>query len=435
MKNILEGREGKTEQGKPRLVLFALMAKMNSDLQQLVTGLIQLDERVIADLGQLEVEQLTNAVESAQRLLKALKKRVVPSQLEKHHEWVRYVLADATMNGWKSFVIKTSKTNKETYERETFEVEFRESIETKYGHVFADTGKEMTHGQAMSYAKILKDRYDVVWIQFCEEYDKLAPKAPAPKAVTVKKTLAQVMEEKMAQIAREDEEKMQKERENAKEKMRKEREKAEEKMRKELEKVEVEIQKELEKTQKKVEQKAEEKMRKELEKVEQKMRKEHEKVLKEQVEMEELKKRLSDVVERKREERKEPESPTLLALEELLLDVPELVLEMATPLPMATPPTTKTPMVAPPAGTPMKREKKELPKEELPAVDPFVPHVTGLKKWIWKGTEYLRDEFDYVWLYNTDTEDVGDFQGIYCYKLDKILECDEPMFDDEEFDD
>ena len=141
---------------------------MNSDLQQLVMGLFQLDRRVIADLGQLEVEQLTNAMERVQRLLKGLKKRDVPPQLERNHEWVKYVLDVAEMNGWESFVMRTTKTDKST---------------------------------------VLKDRNDEAYQIFCSEYNEnVSSMAPVPRVV--RKTSAQVAEEKVAA-------KMEKERERA----------------------------------------------------------------------------------------------------------------------------------------------------------------------------------------------------------------------------
>ena len=184
------------------------MAAMNSDLQQLVMGLFQLDRRVIADLGQLEVEQLTNAMERVQRLLKGLKKRDVPPQLERNHEWVKYVLEVAEMNGWESFVMRTTKTDKSTGEKIIEEILMSHSAEREDGmHVFADTGKEMTIGQAMCYSKVLKDSNDEAYQLFCSEYNENVPSmAPVPRVV--RKTSAQVAEEKVAA-------KMEKERERA----------------------------------------------------------------------------------------------------------------------------------------------------------------------------------------------------------------------------
>ena len=181
---------------------------MNSDLQQLVMGLFQLDGLVIADLGQLEVEQLTNAMERVQRLLKGLKKRNVPPQLERNHEWVKYVLEVAEMNGWESFVMRTTKTDKSTGEKIIEEILMSHSAEREDGmHVFADTGKEMTIGQAMCYSKVLKDRNDEAYQLFCSEYNENVPSmAPVPRVV--RKTSAQVAEEKVAA-------KMEKERERA----------------------------------------------------------------------------------------------------------------------------------------------------------------------------------------------------------------------------
>ena len=71
--------------------------------------------------------------------------------------------------------------------------------------------------------------------------------------------------------------------------------------------------------------------------------------------------------------------------------------------------------------------------EERPAVDPFVPRVGGgMKKWSWKGTEYLRDEDNYIWVFDAVAKATGEFKGCYDYKTDVIVECDEPQFEEEE---
>ena len=205
IEDFLGGRTGKTEQGRPRLVLLK-MSVMNSDLQQLVMGLLQLEQHMIADLEQLEVEQLTNAMERVQRLLKGVQKREVPMQLRKNNEWVRYVLMDAEMNGWESFVMRTTKMDKSTGEKIIEEIVMRESAQREDGmHVFADTGKEMMIGQAMCYSKVLKDRNDERYQTFLQVYNE-NESVQVQALRVVRKTSAQVEEEKVAV-------KMQKERE------------------------------------------------------------------------------------------------------------------------------------------------------------------------------------------------------------------------------
>jgi hypothetical protein len=186
-------------------------------------------EQVIAALPQLDAEELADVMDRASSLLKKAiggaplkKKGVTPHQLERNHAWTNYVLADATMNGWVSFVMKTSKLNKETEEKEVTEVTLRESVEKDGVHVFADTGKPMSQGQAMCYGKLLRDREDVVWKDFESQYEQVAPKASAK---VVKKTSQQVQEEKAEKARKAEEEKARKAAEKEEEKKKKEEEK------------------------------------------------------------------------------------------------------------------------------------------------------------------------------------------------------------------
>jgi len=65
-------------------------------------------------------------------------------------------------------------------------------------------------------------------------------------------------------------------------------------------------------------------------------------------------------------------------------------------------------------------------------VDPFVPRVGGgLKKWNWNETEYLRDEDNYVWVFDAVNKCEGEFKGRYNYEKDVFEECAEPEFEDE----
>jgi len=188
-------------------------------------------EQVIAALPQLDAGELADMMDRASSLLKkaigdgsVAKKKVaaIPNQLERNHEWTKFVLADATMNGWEPFVMRTSKLNKETQEKEVTEVMLRESVETEGGHVFGDTGKSMSQGQAMCYGKLLRDREDVVWKDFESQYEQVAPKASAK---VVKKTSQQVEEEKKKKAAEKEAEKERKAAEKAAEKAKKEEEK------------------------------------------------------------------------------------------------------------------------------------------------------------------------------------------------------------------
>ena len=128
------------------------------------------------------------------------KKGVVPPQLQKNLDWVRYVMTDAQLNGWPSFVTRTSKTDKLSGEKIIEEILMSESAQGEDGmHVFADTGSSLSYGQAMCYAKVLRDSEDALYASFSEEYDALMGLSMKPsevKVVMVTKTSAQVEKEK-----------------------------------------------------------------------------------------------------------------------------------------------------------------------------------------------------------------------------------------------
>ena len=84
------------------------------------------------------------------------------------------------------------------------------------------------------------------------------------------------------------------------------------------------------------------------------------------------------------------------------------------------------------------QQKKEMKKRAIPVkaarpeVDPFVVPEGELKQWEWNGNVYVRDGENYVWAWNEEEDDTGAFQGRYNYKLDKMEECKEPVFDYDE---
>lgn len=374
-------------------------------------------EQVIAALPQLDAAELADVMDRASSLLKKaigggapLKKGVTPHQLERNHAWTNYVLADSTMNGWTSFVMKTTKMNKETEEKEVTEVLLRESVETESGHVFADTGKPMSQGQAMCYGKLLRDHNDVVWQDFEAQYEAMAPKASVKASVkkVVKKTSQEVQEEKQK-----------KELAAAQEKARKAAEKEEEKK--------------------------EEKRKKE----EEKKKKEEEKAKQKPVS------KVVTIAPRPRSRSPVPaavevpaevEAPVAVAV----VEAPVAVAVVEAPVEEAMPALEPLPTVVEeavkegmPALEPYKvvkavtKKKVMIPKkvvvEERPAVDPFVPRVGGgMKRWTWKETEYLRDEDNYIWVFDAVAKATGEFKGCYDYKTDVIVECDEPQFEEDE---
>jgi len=351
-------------------------------------------EEVIAALPQLDAEELADVMDRASSLLKKAiggaplkKKGVTPHQLEKNHEWTKYVLGDAIMNGWESFVMKTSKMNKETDEKEVTEVLLRESVETEGGHVFADTGKSMSQGQAMCYGKLLRDQKHVIWEEFETQYEQVAPRASVVKKV-VKKTSQEVQEEKAAEKKKKEEEKARKAAEKEAEKQKKE---------------------------------------------EEKKKKEEEKAAK--------KKPVSKVMTIVPRPRPSAAAPVAVAVAVAVEEDEMPALEENVPVVAAV----VAPVVAPVATKAVsqavsvvkkKKEVKEV-KEVRPAMDPFkLPEDATHNLWLWKEITYMRDGDNYIWMYDAKTEEQGDFKGRYNYEKDEIEECDEPQFveDEEELD-
>jgi len=216
--------------------------------------------------------------------LQSKKTGVVPPQLMKTHDWTKYVLTDATLNGWPSFITRTSKTDKLTGEKVVTEILMHESAETEGGHVFADTGSSMSYGQAMSYGKVLREHNDSLWQEFSQEYDTIMGLSMKPSVVKVVTTTSAQVEKEKAFLKEQRRwekeweknmrktEKTLKKTEKAREKAEKEAEKVREKAEKEAEKARKAAQKEVEKIAVK-----EEKARRAVEKAVKKAEKEQEK--------------------------------------------------------------------------------------------------------------------------------------------------------------
>jgi hypothetical protein len=168
---------------------------------------------------------------------------IVPPQLEQNHEWVKYVLGDAKLNGWESFEMRTTKTDKSSGQKHVEVVTMAGSVEKNEVHVFEDTEKEFTQKDAMSYAKCLKERDDELYQSFMEDYSSIAgPKKEVTK--TVKKTSEELEREKAEKKAAKEAEKEEKKAEKEREKAAKEAEKAKEKAEKEAEKAKEKAEKE-----------------------------------------------------------------------------------------------------------------------------------------------------------------------------------------------
>jgi hypothetical protein len=209
-------------------------------------------EEVIATLENLDVKELAAILDRGSTLLKKAlgkgpsKKKgtgIVPPQLEQNHEWVKYVLGDAKLNGWESFEMRTTKMDKSSGQKHVEVVTMAKSVEKDEVHVFEDTEKEFTQKDAMSYAKCLKERDDELYQSFMEDYSSIAgPKKEVTK--TVKKTSEELEREKAEKKAAKEAEKEEKKAEKEREKAAKEAEKAREKAEKEAEKAKEKAEKE-----------------------------------------------------------------------------------------------------------------------------------------------------------------------------------------------
>ena len=358
-------------------------------------------EQVLAALDQLTVEELAGVVDRASTLLKKAiakgvpsKKKVgvIPSQLEQNHDWVSYVLADARLNGWESFVMRTSKTDKSTGDKITEEILMRESVEREDGvNIYADTGKEMSQGQAMCYAKVLKDCNDEIYQTFMQNYTaSVGTKKVVKKVVT--KTSEDKEREKAEKAAKDAEEKKRKE----EEKKKKEEEKAAEKKRKEEEKAAAAAAKAKSMTKDKLP--------------------------------------AARILVPVKRERPSSSAPAV-AVAAVAVEVVEVVeVEEEAPMPALEPLPVPVPVEEKEEEATQKKVlKKKVPvKAARPEVDPFVTIEGALKQWEWNGKVYVRDGENYVWAWNEEEDDTGAFQGRYNYKLDKMEECEEPEFGDEE---
>ena len=182
-------------------------------------------EEVITVLENLDVKELAAILDRGSTLLKkalgkgpSKKKRtgIVPPQLEQNHEWVKYVLGDAKLNGWESFEMRV-KMDKSSGQKQVEVVTMAGSVERDEVHVFEDTGKEFTQKDAMSYAKYLKDRNDDLYRVFMEEYTmQVGPKKEVTKMV-VKKTSEELEREKAEKKAAKEREKEEKKAEKERE--------------------------------------------------------------------------------------------------------------------------------------------------------------------------------------------------------------------------
>ena len=359
-------------------------------------------EQVLAALDQLTVEELAGVVDRASTLLKKAiakgipsKKKVgvIPSQLEQNHEWIKYVLGDARLNGWESFEMRCTKTNKTTGEKVIEEVVMAGSVERVDGvHVFSDTGNEMSQGHAMCYSKLLKDRNDIVYQTFLENYGAVCSGPVKKAAKVVKKTSAEVEAEKAVKEA------------------------------------EKKAEKEFKEAQKKAEKAA-----KEAEKAAEKKKKEDEKAAAEAAKVKPVA-RAGILVPVKRERTASP-APAATTAPAVAVEEEEAAMPALEALPTIAAPITVVPVAAPVAApvatvVPKKMVKKVPVKAARPEVDPFEAGPSGEKRWEWNGVLYVRYADNLMYLWDAENKEYGAFQGRYNYELDAIEKCEEPTTED-----
>lgn len=340
-----------------------------------IVGMEQLLESVAA----LGAEELVLIIDAASTRLKKVGtkslpkgKRVstgeVPSQLQQNYEWVSFVQGDAQLNGWEAFVMKKTSTDKATGVKTEVETDMSASVEREDGvHIYSDTGALFTHGHAMSYSKMLKDRADPLYAQFLEAFqEQMGPlREVAPGAKVVKISAAEAAAEKK----RKDEEKAM---EKAAEKAQKEAEKAREKARKEAEK-------EAEKAAKAAEKAAKAKP-----------------VVQKAAPMVQPVKRLP--------------SPAPV------MDAAAAAMPMDVVASVASPAKVVAVKKAP--GAPVK----------VKAVDPWSCEEGEMDVWEWKGEKYIRDYNNFVWQEVDGGQ--GIFLGVYIFAKDAIEEAEEPVYDE-----
>ena len=347
-----------------------------------VIGMEQLLESVNA-LGSEELLQIIDAASTRLKKVgmpkgKRVSKGEVPSQLQKNYEWVSYVLGDARLNGWEAFTIKKTQTDKVSGLKTEVETDMAGSVERDDGtFVYSDTNDVFTHGHAMSYSKMLKDRNDPLYTQFLEAFSEQVSEVSTPKKKEVKKiSAAEAAAEKAARDAK------------------KEAIKAAEKERKEAEKDAA-------------------KRHKEAEKAAEKERKEAEKAAKAKPVVQKAAPLVTPV---KRLPSPAPADDAAFASPSSASALPSasvVPLPSASALPSASPVATTVTKKAPSA--PVKAAK---------AKDTFECAENDLVPWEWKGEWYVRDWRNFVW--REENGEMGDFVGVYIFAKDVIEEAEEP---------
>ena len=309
-----------------------------------------------------------------------------PRQLRKNNAWVTFTLENAREHGWESFIVKSSRKDKETSEVTEEEIEMpaselHDGCYVYEGSVTESTpaGRQIIHKEAMSLSKARKESHPS-WEKFLESYEEeaasetesVAAKSTASSKVTVRKTAAEKAEEKAVKekAAAEEKERKAKEREAKK---------AETAAKKQAERDAVEARK--------------------AERAEAKAAKE--KAVKEE------------------KERKEAEKTSKVKKTVVKATPVKAATVVAAPKPAAAPVAVKAA-----GGAGAKRPVVE---------DDWTPPMEegACKSWSFKGKTYFRNAENEIWLKKSNGS-VGDWQGVYLPAEGRIDDSvPEPCYDEE----
>jgi hypothetical protein len=282
-------------------------------------------------------------------------KRAVPNQLKKNHAWIANTLAHAIDNGWESFTIHQSKKNKLTGEKEEEEIEMPAAVQNESGAwVYDGSITEKTPGGRQinhKEAMSLSKMRKELNHETWQEFDASYVPEEIPETASEASDSNSKVVKKMTAAEKEAE---------------KEAKKAAKEAEKEAKKAAKEAEKEAKKAEKEAEKEAKKKEKDAGKKV------------------------------------KAPSAPVPAGGAAAALAAKKV----AEPTEPAEKPTEK-PKAAPKAAPKAVVKKASAPVEE------WVPPAEGsVKKWNFKGKNYLRSSDNGLWLVASDGS-VGDWVGVY----------------------
>lgn len=200
-------------------ILAAAKLLSAPDLFKIIKEVTKLAEKATKSAEKSSSKRVTTAKKAG-----SAPKGKTPRQLRKNNAWVAFTLKDAQENGWESFIVKSSRKDKETGEviEEEIEMPASELHDGCYiyeGSVTESTpaGRQIIHKEAMSLSKARKESHPS-WDAFLASYEEepasetesVAAKSTTSSKVTVRKTAAEKAEEKAAKEAAAAEEKARK---------------------------------------------------------------------------------------------------------------------------------------------------------------------------------------------------------------------------------